>query len=113
MKRTAIFFFSFIAYYSFAQQTKVDSLKKLVLAAKQDSGRVNALNTLAWEIKGSAPDSSIYFGEQALQLSEKINFFSGKTNALACIGNAYYSKGDYLKGLDYLLKAKSLEEQLE
>ncbi|MFY9308774.1 MAG: tetratricopeptide repeat protein [Bacteroidia bacterium] len=57
------------------------------------------------EFRNNSPDTCIYFAQQALTLSEKVNFKKGRVEAYLWIGTAYTNKGDYENALKLLLIA--------
>src|SRR3954466_12816779 len=79
----------------FAQNAKIDSLKKVLLTAKEDTNKVNVLNGLAWEYKFLNPDSSLLLINKAIALARKIGFEKGKANALRNTGGYYLDRADY------------------
>lgn len=56
-------------------------------------------------------DSAIYYAEQALQLSQRINYARGEGLSLHYIGGAYFFLGDYEKAEAYENKAVAFSEQ--
>src|SRR5688572_10565530 len=82
MKPFSLFLIScFLFLISPAQQMKVDSLRKALLIAKEDTNKVNALNDLARELTNNDPDTSITLSTQALELSEKLDWKKGIANS--------------------------------
>ena len=85
MKRISVFvFIVFFNHSLYAQTAKIDSLKK-VLTNTTDTGRVNTLNELSTQYLGqyswAKSDASLiaakHCTEQALALSQNINFIKG------------------------------------
>lgn len=125
--------FSFILFncFSFAQQTKIDSLsgllkKDLPACSKPcigDTGRVSHLNALAWLLSYNNSDTAIVLGTNALELSEKI-LANNSDPSLARqikigLGISYYQigsfhddKDDYVLSLEFYSKALKLWEEL-
>ena len=64
-----------------AAQNTVDSLQKLLPAAKADTSKVNLLNDIAWELKASNPDTANLFLDQAIRLSQQLSFRKGEAQA--------------------------------
>jgi tetratricopeptide (TPR) repeat protein len=104
------------------QHNKADSLQNLLLSVKEDSGKVNLLNQLAWEMRTYKPDTSIVLSLTALNIAEKISHSSGTSLSLAglkgiaqsCkeLGAFYSTKGLYEKALQYDYKALPLINKL-
>jgi hypothetical protein len=55
---------------------KIDPLKKILVTEKEDTNKVNAFLQLC-DIQGR-PDSAIFYANQALLLSQKINYQKGE-----------------------------------
>jgi hypothetical protein len=47
-----------------AQQNKNDSLRQLLVVAKEDTSKVNLLNQLSRNFNESKPDSNLFYGLQ-------------------------------------------------
>lgn len=95
-----------------AQQTKTDSLLSFIKKDKEDTGKVNHLNALAFALYSANPDSTILLAHQAAALAEKINFPKGKANAYGTAGVGYWAKGDYPKALENYFAALMTDEAL-
>jgi signal transduction histidine kinase len=79
-----------------AQTPAADSLKKLLVAhSAADTTRVNLLNRLAMELRRPKPAQVDSLAEEALSLSEKLNYSKGKGEALSLKGMRFYDKLDY------------------
>ncbi len=99
MKLTKHLFFLlliFISFAGFSQDRTADSLKKVLLAAKNDTIRVKALLELSSFYLDSSPEDAKSYGVQALNLAQKINYHPGRALALKFIGSAYYFLGKHL-----------------
>lgn len=100
-----------------AQRSSIDSLNTLLKAStarpgyEQDSNYLNLLIEIAYNYAYQNPDTTIALSEQALPLCEKINYTTGKAEALKNIGLAYYIKSDYNKSLSVF--AQALEVALD
>lgn len=97
---------------SYAQNNSIDSLKKILKTGKEDTGRVNLLNAISYSYKNKQPDSGLYYGQQALVLSEKLKWKSGIAKSYNCIGTNYYALGEADKALEFLQKALSINKQI-
>ncbi|MFL5752431.1 MAG: tetratricopeptide repeat protein [Bacteroidia bacterium] len=96
-----------------AQQSKTDSLVLLIRGSKEDSGKVNALNALAWIKKNSDPDTAFHLSNSALKLSDKLAFSRGSAAAYSILGILSSNKGDYEKALGYHFHSIRLKEKLK
>lgn len=98
----------------------VDSLLSFLKTDKEDTNKVNHLNTLGWELKNSNPDTSIILSNQALVLLNSLPLEGGDkgvvqkllANTLGQLGVFYRLKGDYPQALDYYFKALKMKEEL-
>ncbi len=81
-----------------AQTRKIDSLFHLIPSLKQDTSKVNLLNTLSWELGDYDANKAIELSNQAINLSNKLNYFKGA-------GIAYNTKGNALSMVGKLTDA--------
>ena len=65
-----------------AQQNTIDSLHQLLATTREDTIKVNLLNQLSWNFSETKPDSNLFYGNQALELSKKIHYTEGEIFAL-------------------------------
>ncbi len=95
-----------------AQNTTVDSLKRVLKVVKIDTAKVSIYNNLANEYKESYPDSTFFYANKAILLSRKINFNFGLSNAYINLGNSNIILGNYKNANNYFLKAQIEFEKL-
>jgi serine phosphatase RsbU (regulator of sigma subunit) len=80
---------------SFGQDTKLDSLKAVLESLKEDTSKVNTLLDICrWEYT-LAPEDALFYGNEALDLSKKLQYQRGMALANKNIGLCYYLEGDY------------------
>jgi len=104
--------FLLISYDSFAQnQKEIDSLKLLVLSAPRDTNQIKALLRLGDIYRRSIPDSSLYFYQKTLAISEEIDDKDQIITSFSRIGITYFVKGEYDLAMEYFLKTLELSEQ--
>ncbi len=84
-----------------AQNSQIDSLKAVVAGAEDDTTKVNTLITLANRLVNSDPEATIFYGTQARELAEKLNYKRGLGYALKSIGMGHYFKAEYFDVLIY------------
>ena len=102
-----IFFFSPI----FSQtQVNVDSLINS-LETKEDTAKVNLLLKIAEIQNNIDPTKSPQFINEALQLSEQLNYNKGKANANLQLGRYYVFIGKYDEGVKYFIKSIEQSEK--
>jgi two-component system, NtrC family, sensor kinase len=116
MKKAILFFATlFTADMAFAQNVHIqdaDSLRRELAVAKQDTSRAIILADLAEAYRAAKPDSTLYFADQALQLSRSINFPFGEMRAYLILCHYFQFNGidlpkaleTGLKGLDITVK---------
>ena len=108
------FFFAFVCSISlsFAQQKEIDSLKKaLKNYAQSDSNYINTLNELAFKYYAINPDSTLFFAEKSVFLSNENHYSKGKVEALKNKGIAFWAKGDYTQALNHYQQALPIAEK--
>lgn len=89
-----ILLFLFSAGISAGQSHKIDSLRKALPLAKDDTARAGLMLSLASDLETINPDSSLLLSKQALDLSYKNNWHKGIIGSLYDIGVFQYVKGD-------------------
>ncbi len=95
-----------------AQQIIIDSLKRELQTAQQDTNRVLLLGDLARVLYLSKPDTALLLGQQAYDLSEKVHYVKGTALSLNRMATAYSALGDYPKSLLLFKKALAASESL-
>lgn len=100
-------------FYPLAAQEmdKVDSLKSL-LSHEQDTFQVHLRQQLSMSYQNYLPDSAMYFGEDALRLSEQLQHNKGKADALLQIGRLQRDNSEYVRALENMLLALDLYQQI-
>src|SRR4249919_3464764 len=106
MKKACCFLSLFLmTLFLSAQQNKNDSLRHLLFVSKEDISKVNLLNQLSRNFNDSNPDSNLFYGLQALELSRKINYNKGEIDALLSTCAGFSLSGNYSKALENGLEA--------
>ncbi len=67
---------------------------------------------IAWGLKDINPDSSLYYAEQALELSRKSDQKEIEVYSLSDMGNYYKRKENYNTALNYYLKSLTIRKEL-
>ena len=106
---TLILFALFLSAH--AQQKQIDSLKKLIPTAKDDTTKAILSRKLGNLYLYSKPDSAMLLYQQSLQLSQKANYLQGMAKALNGEGNVFTVTGNYPKALNAFLSALKTNEQ--
>src|SRR5512138_4013943 len=105
MKRTilicAILVIACITFSQTVNIRQADSLRQELAQAKQDTSRAIILADLAEAYRAAKPDSTLYFADQALQLSRLINFPFGEMRAYFVLCHYFQFNGiDLPKALE-------------
>jgi two-component system NtrC family sensor kinase len=96
-----------------AQNTETDSLKKLLVTAREDLNHVNILESLSYAYLSSYPDTALQYALKGLQLAKKIGSLNGEAICLNAIGNVYFQTGDNVRALEMYLRYLKLKETLK
>ena len=92
-------------------QLKADSLKYELANAKQDSIRAFKLIDLANIYQNTKPDSSIYYGRQALTLLQNTKYFPNQVPALLNLSIEFRVLGDVGKAMEAAFKGLQIAEE--
>ena len=95
-----------------AQTAWIDSVKKTAAIQKPDTNKVITLNSISDFYAFTEPDSALVYAQQALSLSEKLNYDKGKFWAIVCTNKALYFLGNYTLQLSFAFKAYPLGQKL-
>ncbi len=102
MKKYLIILFIFFIYSNLLfSQTKIDSLESQLEKATGIE-KVDILNELGKAYWNESPQKAVEYGNQALELSQKLDYIKGEAQALKNIGIGYY----------YFIKMEKLLEPL-
>ncbi|TAF64486.1 MAG: hypothetical protein EAZ55_11665 [Cytophagales bacterium] len=114
MKKYFVLLFCILLTFSAKAQNKtiIDSLMQVYKTASNDTIRIFALTGLAFEYRSTNPDTSIVLGNQALRLSESIQFIRGQAWAYNRIGVGYYVQTEYNIARSYYEKALVIFEKI-
>ena len=103
-------FFSFvcvIATQATAQNVQLIRSLEQQLGSAQGKPQYDILNKLAWEHRWASPDSTIYYGQRAYMLGQKLKLKKGLAMPLNFMGIATNYKGDRLVAYEYFARALS------
>src|SRR4051812_48455626 len=81
-----------------------DSVKHVAATQKNDTNKVQTLIHLCDAYAFSYPDTAFIYGQQAYELSEKLDYDNGRLYSIISINSALYSMGNYTLELDYAFK---------
>jgi signal transduction histidine kinase/DNA-binding response OmpR family regulator len=87
----------------FAQDvSRIPKLKTELASATSDSDMADALSLLSFSYSILNTDTALMYGNNAMELSEKINYAKGIADSYNVLGWTYFHKGDYTKAETYL-----------
>ena len=95
-----------------AQNTAIDSLKKVLKTEKDDTNKVNTLNSLSSKLLNiNYDDDAFVYAKDALNLAEKINFKKGAAAAYLTTGMYFFFVAEnYPEALKNAFAASKLYE---
>jgi signal transduction histidine kinase len=104
----------FLSFSSFSQTNKVvdDLNNQLQNHPKQDTNRVNLLMQLAGANYGFNPQNMQLAAEEAIGLSEKLNYKKGTADGYKALGAKYLSTGDFKNAETFFLKSLKISEEI-
>lgn len=111
-KKLLLFFFIFSVLLFNGQNNRADSLEKSLSKNKRDTLQINTLHELCKHYLFSDAKKALTFGNQALQLSEIINYKKGAAKSLHYIGIAYYNEGKYDSALRFFNNSVVIKKAL-
>jgi signal transduction histidine kinase/tetratricopeptide (TPR) repeat protein len=115
-KKISISLFGLIVSFSFlnAQVKPADSLSNLLVShTQEDTGRVNLLNNLAYELRRTKPGTADSLITLAISLADNLNYPKGKGYALSIEGARYYAKLKYKEADSVFALSKQLLENVK
>ena len=100
--------------FAFAQNdnAKIDSLQAVLKTIPEDTNKVNTLIELCRAQPSSDLKLILQFANEAITLSQKINFPEGEADTYFYLGYSYYAAGDMPKALESILKALGIYEKV-
>lgn len=102
----------FLPAFCIAQQNIIDSLKKIITSAKDDTVKVNSINALSKAYFSTNPSESVRYANEAKKLSEKLKYRKGLAFSLKNIGIGYYQQGKYANAISNWEQAKAVWDSL-
>jgi len=91
---------NFHSFCFYAQTKQIDSLRKEIETAMEDTNKVKLANILSWELKNIGDyDEAMKCAGSALSLSQKLNYKDGIAVSYSRIGNIYFKQAIYSEAL--------------
>lgn len=108
---TCLLLLLFCCRFAAAQTAVIDSLRKALPAAKEDSNRVTLLWKLAEQYRFFKPDTTVQLAQRALLLAQRIGYVEGESRSLAVMATGQYLMGNYPQALSNYMGKLQLEEK--
>lgn len=83
----------------------IDSLNRVLETNISEIKRIDTYNAIAYEYRNQDSTKTAFFVDKAIQLSNKINYSEGVSDAYYRIGWATMNKGNYSKAIDLFNKS--------
>jgi len=109
-KNLLLFFITALCNILAAQNAQIDSLKNVLQAQKEDTNKINTLNNLSRLFMYEDALSAFQYANQALSLSENINFKKGKVISYIHLASSFYQQGNYADALKNFYSALIIAE---
>lgn len=110
-KKIFFTFFIFIQLTFVAQQSYIDSLKRVYEASRIDTVRYNCLMVIGDKFQGLSLDSSVFYHSKAKDLAVKLKNEVSEADAVRQIGWDNYLLGEYDKALAFYDQAIQLTQK--
>jgi len=107
LRLTIFLLFSFVCNRTNAQNSQIDSLKRILHVTTIDTSKVNHYNTIADLYKEIDPDSTLFYAQKAAVLSAKKGYHFGLATAYTNKGNACIILGNYSIALKHFKNAQT------
>ena len=111
MKKTFFLVFLLcIAFTAGAQRKQIDSLKRVLVKAADDTNKVKTLFQLAEHYDYFKPDSGIYLAQRTYALAVTFKFLPYQRRSLVLLANMYVAVGNYIKAMKIYYDALQLAQ---
>ena len=94
------------------ESSVVDSLSSVLDNSAGDTNRVNALNSLAEELRKTDPEQANKYAEEALALSTELNYKKGIAGSYFSLGRVYRAQFNLTEARGYYLKSVQVYKEL-
>lgn len=93
---------------SYAQHSRIDSLKQQLNRQNEDTLKVNTLILLTDDLQQSDANTALSYANECMNLSKKLDYKKGMIKSYLEMGNANISLGNYPMSLEYYGKGMEL-----
>ena len=108
-----ILYFLFFSFTLFPQENSViDSLLSVLDNSVEDTNRVNALNSLAEELRKTDAVQANKYAEEALALSSELNYIKGIAGSYFSLGRVSRAQFNLTEARGYYLKSIEVYKEL-
>ena len=101
-----------LAYSQHTWVENIDSLKQMIVNAKNDTIQVQRLANLVGILLYTQPDTAVKYGNQMLQLSTKLNYKPGMADASSFLSETYVVLGNYANAMFHAFEALKIYQLL-
>ena len=101
MKRISFVFAFVLLFLHHTNAQNVDSLKRALTIAKEDTNKIEILGTLYFYYKTAYPDTALPSLQEAYQLSKNLKFDVGIRISLSELSDLYQRLNNYKQSLNY------------
>ena len=109
---TTIFSLLFSSFSFYAQTGKILEFQNALKIEQSDTARVDLLNELSSEFQSNDPNKAVEYANQALSISEKVNYKRGSAHSFINIANIHINQGEYEIGLKNYNKALAIRLEI-
>jgi serine phosphatase RsbU (regulator of sigma subunit)/Tfp pilus assembly protein PilF len=101
-----------LSLHSFSQdKVKLRANMQKLPSAIDDTNKVILLNSIAWDTSYENIPAGLKYSQEALALSEKLNYDQGRMVSWNIIGTIYDDQGEYEKAIDAHHKSLAISER--
>jgi len=110
-----IFFFILLNAFCFSQEQNLDSLENIIKTHKKDDTiKANVLTEIAWSYRNEGErEKGFLYANQAIALSEKLQFAKGSAKAKNLMGVLYMDGGDFNEALASYSEALKIRQTID
>ncbi len=92
---------------------RIDSVLKVISVAQDDTNKVKMLEDVCLTFRKINADTGLNYGQQALELAQKLNWEKGIAQSYTRLGLNYKAKGDFNKALGCYFNSLKICEKLD
>jgi len=108
MKRSGLILILFVIVLTGLKANQVTDSLELLLQSTHDTSRVKLLCDLCWEYRFVSAGKALEYGEQALSLSNDLNYDKGIAQSYNDMGIVYIDQGKYSKAIEFFDNAMQI-----